>query len=134
MVIISLELTRVNPNRNIFSINVELTSTFLLYRGLVHHHHRNLKSSNQFNSKEIYSLPLYLCGWIPPRDQVTRLVASSGSERNTQKILLYLMNIFWLAAETSKKSFILIFKISRSMIEGWTRIGRSRRKNEKQEI
>ena len=39
MVIISLELTRVNPDRNIFSINVELTSTFLLYRGLVHHHH-----------------------------------------------------------------------------------------------
>ena len=42
MVIISLELTRVNPDRNIFSINVELTSTFLLYRGLVHHHHRIL--------------------------------------------------------------------------------------------
>ena len=48
MVIISLELTRVNPDRNMFSINVELTSTFfLLYRGLVHHHHRflNLKKS-----------------------------------------------------------------------------------------
>ena len=43
MVIITLELTRVNPDRNIFSINVELTSTFLLYRGLVHHHHRILK-------------------------------------------------------------------------------------------
>ena len=43
MVIISLELTRVNPDRNIFSINVELTSTFLLYRGLVHRHHRILK-------------------------------------------------------------------------------------------
>ena len=28
IVIISLELTRVNPDRNIFSINVELTSTF----------------------------------------------------------------------------------------------------------
>ena len=35
----SQELTRVNPDRNIFSINVELTSTVLLYRGLVHHHH-----------------------------------------------------------------------------------------------
>ena len=35
----SQELTRVNPDRNIFSINVELTSTFLLYRGLVHHQH-----------------------------------------------------------------------------------------------
>ena len=43
MVIISLELTRVNPDRNIFSINVELTSTFLLYRGLVHHHSRGFK-------------------------------------------------------------------------------------------
>ena len=32
-----LELMRVNPDRNIFSINVELTSTFLLYRGLVHY-------------------------------------------------------------------------------------------------
>ena len=41
----SQELTRVNPDRNIFSINVELTSTFLLYRGLVHHHHRILKLS-----------------------------------------------------------------------------------------
>ena len=35
----SQELTRVKPDRNIFSINVELTSTFLLHRGLVHHHH-----------------------------------------------------------------------------------------------
>ena len=34
MVILSLELTRVNPDRNIFSLNVELTSTFLLYRVL----------------------------------------------------------------------------------------------------
>ena len=31
-------------------------------------------------------------------------------------------------------SFIFIFKISQSMIEGWTRNGRSRSKNEKQEI
>ena len=31
-------------------------------------------------------------------------------------------------------SFIFIFKISQSMIEGWTRNGKSRRKNEKQEI
>ena len=38
----SLKLTRVTPDRNIFSINVELTSTFLLYRGLVLHHHRIL--------------------------------------------------------------------------------------------
>ena len=43
VVFISLELTRVIPDRNIFSINVELTSTFLLYTGLVHHHHRILK-------------------------------------------------------------------------------------------
>ena len=35
----SQELTRVNPDLNIFSINVELLSTLLLYRGLVHHHH-----------------------------------------------------------------------------------------------
>ena len=39
MVITSLELTRVNPDRNILSINVELTSTFFPYKGLVHHHH-----------------------------------------------------------------------------------------------
>ena len=43
MVIIYLERTRVNPDRNIFSINVELTSTFSLYWGLVHYHHRILK-------------------------------------------------------------------------------------------
>ena len=48
MVIISLELTRVNPDRNIFSINVELTSTFLLYRGLVHHDHRILNHVNGY--------------------------------------------------------------------------------------
>ena len=42
LVIISLELTRVNPNRYIFSINGELTFNLLLYRGLVHHHHRIL--------------------------------------------------------------------------------------------
>ena len=46
MVIISLELTRVNPDRNIFSINKELTSTFLLYRGLVHDHHQILNYLN----------------------------------------------------------------------------------------
>ena len=28
------------PRPKYISINVELTSTFLLYRGLVHHHHR----------------------------------------------------------------------------------------------
>ena len=39
----SQELTRVNPDRNIFSINVELTSTFLLYRGLVHQPSLNFK-------------------------------------------------------------------------------------------
>ena len=38
----SQELTRVNLDRNIFSINVELRSTCLLYRDLVHHHHRIL--------------------------------------------------------------------------------------------
>ena len=37
-----LNLECLNPDRNIFSINVELTSTFLLYRGLVHHHHQIL--------------------------------------------------------------------------------------------
>ena len=41
----SQKLTRVNPDRNIFSINVELTSTFLLYKGLVHHHHRILNEN-----------------------------------------------------------------------------------------
>ena len=40
----SQELTRVNPDRIIFSINVELTSTFFTL-GLVHHHHRILKLS-----------------------------------------------------------------------------------------
>ena len=52
----SQELTRVNPDRNIFSINVELTSTFLLYRGLVHHHHRLLKEN-------IKLLHYYDCNW-----------------------------------------------------------------------
>ena len=35
----------VRTDQNIFSINVELTSTFLLYRGLVHLHHRIWKFS-----------------------------------------------------------------------------------------
>ena len=55
MVIISLELTRVNPDRNIFSINVELTSTFLLYRGLVHHYHRIL-NKDFIVSKGLYDV------------------------------------------------------------------------------
>ena len=41
-----LNLECLNPDRNIFSINVELTSTFLLYRGLVHHHHQISKDHN----------------------------------------------------------------------------------------
>ena len=49
MVIILLELqTRVNPDRNIFLINVELTSTFFLYKGLVHHKSPNLKFTVSF--------------------------------------------------------------------------------------
>ena len=49
MVIISLEMTRLNPDRNIFSINAELTLTFLLDRGLVHYHHRiSIHLKNQF--------------------------------------------------------------------------------------
>ena len=53
MVIVSLELTRVNPDRNIVSINVELISTFLLYRGLVHHHHKILNKDCRFEQSEI---------------------------------------------------------------------------------
>ena len=49
----SQELTRFNPDRNIFSINVEPTSTFLLYRGLVHHHHRILHIYLFINYKAI---------------------------------------------------------------------------------
>ena len=45
---IGLILTRVNPDRNIFSINVELTSTFLLYRGLVYYYHRILNGQDFF--------------------------------------------------------------------------------------
>ena len=46
MFILSLELTRVNLDRNIFSINVELTS-FFLNRGLVHHHRRILNDKDK---------------------------------------------------------------------------------------
>ena len=47
-VMLSLELTRVKPDRNIFSI----TSTFfLLYRGLVHHHHLILNQEYIFKPK-----------------------------------------------------------------------------------
>ena len=42
------ELTRVNPDRNIFSINVKLTSTFLLYRGLVPSPSPNFKNIINF--------------------------------------------------------------------------------------
>ena len=52
----SQELTSVNPDRNIFSINVELTSTFLLYRGLVHHHHRILNPRLFLASKALIVL------------------------------------------------------------------------------
>ena len=33
---------KAKKNANCYYSNVELTSTFLLYRGLVHHHHRIL--------------------------------------------------------------------------------------------
>ena len=63
MVIISLELTRVNPDRNIFSINVKLKSTVLFYRGLVHHHHRILNLHNNFTGywrlQKPYRYPKY---------------------------------------------------------------------------
>ena len=56
------ELTRVNPDRNIFSINVELTSTFLLYRGLVHHHHRVFKHVSFFAKSSNKPLKDYIQG------------------------------------------------------------------------
>jgi len=53
-----LEIIKINLEKFcsvycIFSINVELTSTFLLYRGLVHHHHwiLNLYYLHSTNSK-----------------------------------------------------------------------------------
>ena len=66
MVIISLELTRVNPDRNIFSVNVELTSTVLLYRGLVHQHHRilNILDTIQSGNNKIsfvYKCRSFIC-------------------------------------------------------------------------
>ena len=41
---------------------------------------------------------------------------------------------FWLTARISKNIISFIFKISLSMIEGWTKDGRLRRKKENQEI
>ena len=51
------------PDRNIFSINVELTSTFLLYRGLVHHHHRilNLEDIVVFIEFKVFNLKTPIC-------------------------------------------------------------------------
>ena len=43
MVIISLELTRVNPNRSIHFLNWELTSTLITLLGLILHHLQILK-------------------------------------------------------------------------------------------
>jgi len=45
MVIISLELTRVNPDRNIFSINEELTFTFFTLKRFGPSPSLNFKSS-----------------------------------------------------------------------------------------
>jgi len=47
----------VNTDRKIFSTNVELTSTFLLYRGLVHQHHQILNRSTILKI-ELASAPL----------------------------------------------------------------------------
>ena len=73
MVIISLELTRVNSDRNIFSINVELTSTFLLYRGLVHYHHQILniviRTSKQYGEFQLATF------WLPG----SRLTKNTGA-------------------------------------------------------
>ena len=82
MVIISLDLTRVNPDRNIFSINVELASTFLPYRGLVHHHYRILN---------VYSYVSYIAG------QKNKLTEKSMGTRgkHKQKIGFFLNKIFF---------------------------------------
>ena len=68
MVIISLELTRVNLDRNIFLINVVLTSTFLLYRGLVLHHHRILNQSRFFEKSHIFLSRTFLPDAISETD------------------------------------------------------------------
>jgi len=60
----SQELTKVNPDRNIFSINVELTSTFLLYRGLVHHHHRILNLIKLYINNIIFNCTLKTFFWL----------------------------------------------------------------------
>ena len=66
MVIISLELMRVNPDRNIFSINVDL-----LYRGLVHHHHRILNLFQAFKlAKEFYKLKDTDENWNPKIEKI----------------------------------------------------------------
>ena len=54
----SQELTRVNPDRNIFLINVEIKYTFLLYRGLVHHHRRILRLIITIISRQEYEEPI----------------------------------------------------------------------------
>ena len=74
MVIISLELTRANPDRNIFSINVELTSTFLLYRGLV-----------RILNQHLYIIHVYIClvcrsVWIK-NSEIIKLKFVVGSNR-----------------------------------------------------
>ena len=61
MVIITLELTRVNPDRNIFSKNVELTpNLFTLYEARFYHHQTQILNNSgwslyQYN-KDDFSL------------------------------------------------------------------------------
>jgi len=74
MVIISLELTRVNPDRNIFSINVELTSTFILYTGLVHHHHWILNLKKYKNIFYIFFTFFGFFSTLPIINQPTKVI------------------------------------------------------------
>ena len=62
MVIISLELTRVNPDRNIFSINVELTSTFFTQQRFGPSPSPNFKSSNNIH---LITFNLLIFQWHP---------------------------------------------------------------------
>ena len=76
----SQELTRVNPDRNIFTINVELTSTFLLYTGLVNHHHRILNDILSEEENERWSsidckLPVFMLGpALLSRSEISKFV------------------------------------------------------------
>ena len=75
MVILSLELTRVNPDRNIFSIKCG-TNFYFIYstKDGPHRHHRNFKFKNYIVTMVTAVVAIVSDGALQPKTNLLRIV------------------------------------------------------------